>query len=183
MTAEECNGAFEQLAGFLREIRCAWIVSEVEETLNLGRIHRGYAEDYSDDAEEQGAQGDFLRPTAPGGFFDFAEENLAQSPTPRRRKKGQKGRPVEIQQVQQFSPKERLQILLTAIKRAFVSTVEMESAIASTLLNTDPKIQSVIVQDEGLETRVHTDLLRASVRGARVQPLSAALDRLRTMAE
>jgi hypothetical protein len=174
MTPYECDEAFERLATSLREHRCGWIVSQVEETVNLGRIRAGRAVDYSNESEDAQIREDLV---------DIDETSAPEGVLPSAKRRSRKGRPVEIQQIHEYTPAERLEILLTAIRRSFVSTAEMESEIATTLQRISPKIQGVLLEDDGGDIPISTDLLNRGERNRSAERLNSALLRLRKMAE
>jgi hypothetical protein len=103
MNAEDAIGNFERLAQILRESSLAWIVSQVEDDIRTGRTEQKDAPVPSDPRRGR------------------AETRASDAPS--------RARQEEFTALRDYTPVERLELLIDATERAVRGSAELESAL------------------------------------------------------
>jgi hypothetical protein len=149
--AEEALEAFDVLAESLRKLRYNWILDQIDETLNFGKMRPTKAIDFS---VEEDLEARYIIANAQLAEY---ETETHQKSSKRARKKP-KGRPVDIERIEPFTPHERLSLLLEAIERVFVASEKMERATLERFVKIDSdRTKEVVIAfqaEAGERTRV-----------------------------
>src|SRR5581483_8500290 len=111
MTADECREAFAFLEGALNDYGLSWVTTQVAEQIRFGKTTTRRVTS---------------RPDVPE---DLAVPDLFDN-----RRRG-----VQIPGTQEYTDRERLQMLSTAIEQTFIAPLEMEAALRNRLDRTDSK--------------------------------------------
>jgi len=176
MTDDEAEVAYKSLSIATTELGYQWIVAQVEETINFGKITRAKAVDYSstDDLETTNNEDSTLMVRR----YDSAKESGSRANP----KKKRKGRSVVIGRVEPYTPLQRLHILLTAIERTFIETSRMESSIVAKLMKIDSdRAKEATVSFDEDESR-NLSLNTTSDRTAHANSLRSLIEALRKTA-
>lgn len=110
MTPEECKNTFAELSNFMREAGLAWAVEDVEATIRLGKPETKSVSLLKETETEQ---------------LVFANE-----PRPQKRSSGKK---VELTTSVSYSEREKLLMLIAALRQVTTNIFELENEIAKFL--------------------------------------------------
>jgi hypothetical protein len=172
ISAEEAVGAFDVLADSLRERGYTWILDQIDETLNLGKMKPSKAIDFTVD-EDVEARYVIARPQRPSLESDPRQASK-KGPN-----KKPKGRPVDIERVEPFTPHERLNLLLDAVERVFVASEKMERVTIERFGRIDSERTREIVIDFQAEAGERARSVAPSAqRSQSVESLSSLLEML-----
>ena len=170
--AQEALEAFDVLADSLRKLGYTWILDQVDETLNLGKMRPSKAIDFS---VEEDLEARYLIANAQLAEY---ETETHQKSTKRARKKP-KGRPVDIERIEPFTPYERLNLLLEAVERVFVASEKMERATLERFVKIDSERTKEVVIDFQTEAGERTRIIAPSTdRSDSAKSLSSLLQAL-----
>jgi hypothetical protein len=116
MTVDECEIAYVQLAEVLSRVGLDWVIQQLNAHLHMGKREEREVSPVTADEER------ILASTRQLGFAHPREAS------PRRR-----ARRASFVTTVQYTPEERLRILLRAIRVAFVDVADMEREVTETL--------------------------------------------------
>jgi hypothetical protein len=172
ISAEEANGAFDVLADSLRDRGYTWILDQIDETLNLGKMKPSKAIDFT---VEEDVEARYVIARASLPEFE-GDPDRARTKKPNKKPKG---RPVDIERVESFTPHERLNLLLEAVERVFVASEKMERATIERFGKVDSERTSQIVIDFQAEAGERTrPLAHSAQRSHSAESLSSLLQML-----
>jgi hypothetical protein len=104
VTDEECLQAFSDIEAALRDLGVGWVVEQVDTLLAVGRVTH-------------------VQVSTTTALLDSGRQLTFSEPE----RASRRGRKAEFAKAIDFSPRERLAILLDAIDQAFGQTVSMQS--------------------------------------------------------
>ena len=108
MNPEECRNTFAELSSFMREAGLAWAVEDVEATIRLGK--------------PQTKSVSLLKETESKQLMVFETEPRAQKRSP--------GKKVELTTSISYSEREKLLMLIAALKQVTINVFNLETEIA-----------------------------------------------------
>lgn len=110
MTAEEHRQAFAFLESALNESGLSWVTNQVAEQIRFGKTTTRSVRSRPDVPEDL-------------AIFELSDKRRRQ---------------VQIPATQEYSDRERLEILCSAIEQALIAPIEMEATLRARLDRTDP---------------------------------------------
>ncbi len=173
ITGREAVEAFNILAANLRAHGYGWVLDQVDETVNLGKMRPAKAIDptLSEDAEVRSAIADARL---------FAPDYERSEPKRKRSRKKHKGRSVDIERIEAFTPHERLDLLVDAIERVFVASEKMERETITRLQALDSgKTKEIVIDFESEAGERSRSIVRSSQRSRSAKSLSELCDMVR----
>ena len=170
--AQEALEAFDVLAESLRKRGYTWILDQIDETLNLGKMRPSKAIDFS---VEEDLEARYV--IASAQLEEYETESHQRSR--KRTMKKPKGRPVDIERIEPFTPHERLNLLLEAVERVFVASEKMERATLERFGKIDSERTKEVVIDFQAEAGERTRIISPSTdRSHSARSLSSLLQEL-----
>jgi hypothetical protein len=158
VTTDECTAAYDQLRLMLENQRLAWVARDLEAVVAIGKTEIKEVSTVTvEEAREMLAIG------RPGAL-----SSLPATSYPRRR-----GRHATFVATLDYTPEERLQLLIHAIRAAVKDTAEMEVAVADELVR-GGATSGEIERSDGLDAWTVTDR-SAYARASHARSLDSAL--------
>jgi len=159
MNNEDAIEVYAELATILREFALVWIVEQVEDDIRIGKAERKRAAVSSDIGEA------------------LAEDWRLAPPSAGKMSRRRSNKEEEFTTLRDFSPRERLELLIDATDRAVHGAANLESELLSMKLFGDVKI--VLAGEEGDNVSRSLDAQQTERRMQSVHRLSSALAALR----
>lgn len=112
MTPDECLQVHNELIEMLRQVEMTWIIEQVNETILLGKSHSKKVKTFKERSGNDQLQLIYDTNQSPATISEYRAR-----PT---------GPEVDLTATLEYTPQERLKLLITAIEQAVVETAEME---------------------------------------------------------
>lgn len=169
MNISECNEVYNQLVSSLREKDLSWVVDQVNETLALGKPQSRKVKTYEERVERN------QLPLFPGSSSS-SEPTVYEYGKPT-------GPKADLTAILEYTPQERLILLLNAIEQAVVDTAAMEDIAVVHLeeLAVNQGITGIVfVSEQEPQPRVILSRDTASKRNSSSHNLKHLLQQLRS---